>query len=201
MTKNKHSTQVPVLPTNPHINTHYGMSSCSKVNDDPLAIIHLYLTSMDSHGLPPCLIYESFHSYFHPNHPLFFNLNLTLGPPQKRLSINRTWPLWLNSCSGLSSPMTCSLLPSTVRGIKGICSWVTEITERARVQWQMKSQRLVGFFLYWSSQLLYNVQFFKTILCGGIAPFLADSTVVLLTCSWVVKFKDSFMSLQTALLW
>jgi len=131
----------------------------------------------------------------------FLNLNLTLGPPQKRLSINWTWPLWSNSCGGLSLPTSSSLLPPTVRRIEGICSWVTVTTEGVRVQWQMKSQRLVGFFLYWSSQLLYNVQFFKTILCGGIAPFLADSTVVLLTCGWVVKFEDSFMSLQTALLW
>jgi len=32
-------------------------------------------------------------------------------------------------------------------------------------------------------------------------PFLSGGTVILLTCGWVVQFEDSFMSLQTALLW
>jgi len=83
MTKNEHGTQVPVLPTNPRINTHYGMSSHSKVNDDLLTIIHLYLAGMDLHGSPPRLIYESFCSYFHPNDLLFFELEFDPGAPTK----------------------------------------------------------------------------------------------------------------------
>jgi len=81
--KNENGTQVPVLPTNPRINTHYGMSSRSEVNDDPLAIIHLYLAGMDPHGLPPRLVYKSFRSYFRPNDLLFFELKFDPGTPTK----------------------------------------------------------------------------------------------------------------------
>jgi len=55
------------------------MSSRSEVNDDPLAIIHLYLAGMDPHGSPPRLVYESFRSYFHPNDLLFFELEFDPG--------------------------------------------------------------------------------------------------------------------------
>lgn len=59
------------------------MPSHSEVNDDPLAIIHLYLAGMDPHGLPLLLVYESFHSYFHPSDFLFFELKFDAGTPTK----------------------------------------------------------------------------------------------------------------------
>jgi len=59
------------------------MSSRSEVNDDPLAIIHLYLAGMDPHGSPPRLIYESFRSYFRPDDILFFELEFDAGTPTK----------------------------------------------------------------------------------------------------------------------
>ena len=59
------------------------MSSRSEVNDDPLAIIHLYLASMDPHGSPPRLVYESFHTYFHPGDLLFFELEFDAGTTAK----------------------------------------------------------------------------------------------------------------------
>ena len=75
--------KVPVLPVNPRIQTHYGMSSCSGVNDDPLAIIHLYLAGMDPNGSPPRLVYKSFQTYFHPNNLLFVELEFDAGTPTK----------------------------------------------------------------------------------------------------------------------
>ncbi|KAL4063945.1 hypothetical protein V8B97DRAFT_2026258 [Scleroderma yunnanense] len=123
-TQNENGQKVPVLPANPHIQTHYGMFSHSEVNDDPLTIIYLYLAGMDPYGSPPYLIYESF------------------------------CDLFLDHCDhgGHESPVA------------------DEVTK-----------------------------FFETILCGGIAPFLNGGILVLLTCSWVIKFEDSFASLQTAL--
>ena len=59
------------------------MSSHSEVNDDPLAIIHLYLASMDPHGSPPCLVYESFCTYFRPGDLLFFELEFDAGTMAK----------------------------------------------------------------------------------------------------------------------
>ena len=83
MTKNENGAQVPVLPSNPYIRTHYGMSSRSEVNDDPLAIIHLYLTGMDPHGSPPRLVYDSLRSYFRPDDLLFFELEFDAGTPSR----------------------------------------------------------------------------------------------------------------------
>jgi len=59
------------------------MSSHSEVDDDPLAIIHLYLAGMDLHGLPPHLVYESFHTYFRPGDLLFFELEFDAGTTAK----------------------------------------------------------------------------------------------------------------------
>jgi len=59
------------------------MSSHSEVNDDPLAIIHLYLTGMDPHGSPPRLVYDSLCSYFRPDDLLFFELEFDAGTPSR----------------------------------------------------------------------------------------------------------------------
>lgn len=59
------------------------MSSRSELNDDPLAIIHLYLAGMDPHGSPPRLVYESFRSYFRPDDLRFFELEFDAGTPTK----------------------------------------------------------------------------------------------------------------------
>jgi len=59
------------------------MSSHSEVNDDPLAIIHLYLAGMDPHGSPPHLVYESFRTYFRLGDLLFFELEFDAGTTAK----------------------------------------------------------------------------------------------------------------------
>jgi len=141
MTKNENGTQVPVLPTNHRINTHYGMSSCSEVNDDPLAIIHLYLTSMDPHGSPPTLSTNHSIHIFTQMISFVSNSNLTLGPSQKRPTINRRWLVWSNGCGMLRSPVSSSLLLPIARRIEVTCSLVTVTTEDPRARWQMKSQR------------------------------------------------------------
>lgn len=87
-TKNENGVQVPVLPANPRINTHYGMSSRSEVNDDPLAIIHLYLAGMDPHGSPHASSMNHSGPIFAPTTSSFSNSNLTLGPLLKKPIIN-----------------------------------------------------------------------------------------------------------------
>ena len=59
------------------------MSSRSEVNNDPIAIIHLFLAGIDPNGSPPQLLYESFRSYFHPNNLLFVELKFDAGTPTK----------------------------------------------------------------------------------------------------------------------
>ncbi|KAL4061850.1 hypothetical protein V8B97DRAFT_2027073 [Scleroderma yunnanense] len=102
------------------------MSSCSEVNDDPLAIIHLYLTSMDPHGSPPCLMASL---------------------------VEQLW-----------------------------CAQFTHI--------------LLFISTHSHESLVADevAKFFETILCGGIMPFLNGGILV-------IKFEDSFTSLQTALVW
>lgn len=83
MTRNHNGEQVPILLATPRIQTHYGMSSHSEVNDDPIAIIYLFLTGIDPNGSPPRLLYESFRSYFRPNNLLFVKLEFDAGTPTK----------------------------------------------------------------------------------------------------------------------
>ncbi|KIM50703.1 hypothetical protein SCLCIDRAFT_12301 [Scleroderma citrinum Foug A] len=180
MTQNQNREQVPILLTNPHIQTHYGMSSHSEVNDDPLAIIHLYLASMDPCGSPPRLVYESFRSYFHPNDLLFFELKFDAGTSTKEAN-------HLSKMASLVERLWCTESAH-------VLLFITTHSEEVR------GNLFMGHCDHGGGPVADEVtKFFKTILCGGITPFLCGGMVVLLTCSWVVQFEGSFMSLQTVL--
>ena len=146
MTKNENGTQVPILSANPRINTHYGMSSWSEVMMDRLPSSTYTSPAWIRMGRPHTSSTNHSIHIFAPMTSSFSNLNLTLGPPPKRLTIDWRWLVWSNSCSVLSSCASSSLLAPKAMRIKATCSWVTVAVECVTVRWQMKSQRYASFF-------------------------------------------------------
>lgn len=54
----------PVLETFPVLKSHFGTSSRSQVNGEPMVILHLVCKGMDVLGTPPRLVHQMFEPYF-----------------------------------------------------------------------------------------------------------------------------------------
>jgi len=190
---------IPVLPIAPAIRHHYGMSSRSEVNGNPLAIVHLYLSGMVVTGTPPRVIYENFRSYFDPQDLLFLEMDFDCGTDGKAVAHQRRMA------------EVAEMLRE--RGIGRIFLFISTHSDQTRgdlfigrdgqpgTEFSAKVEAVCvsSLWSFSTNATSCTPQFFRAVVPEPFGDLLHNSVIVLLTCGWVFKFKESFQGLQVAL--
>ncbi|KIJ58340.1 hypothetical protein HYDPIDRAFT_34283 [Hydnomerulius pinastri MD-312] len=172
---------VNALPTLPAVTSHYELSSCSEINDDPLLILHLFCK-----GVEPCgvagLVYNSISSYFDDTGLKFIELEFDFGTNAKVAAHRKKVEALV---AGLQMMKHARVL--------------VFITAHSEIDHGDLFAGHEGRACTPKPVVVEVPMFFKVLFNGGIAPLLTGSMLFLMTCGPLVNNAESFQGLRESL--